>query len=118
MCEKAKSSGGFVDQTTFKTTRTYGFDSFILDDKSIASIDKYVKHRPLLKEVPTLHNVFAVHWGVCSTLRMFSTPGGYHEYSGGYHEYTGGCSVHRGAIMSTVGGYHEYTGGCSVHWGI
>ena len=32
MCERAKSSVEFVDQTTFKTTKTYGFDSFILDD--------------------------------------------------------------------------------------
>ena len=49
MCEKAKSSGGFVDQTTFKTTKTYGFDSFILDVKSIALIDEYIKYiRPLL----------------------------------------------------------------------
>ena len=49
MCEKAKSNGGFVDQTTFKTTKTYGFDSFILDVKSIALIDEYIKYiRPLL----------------------------------------------------------------------
>ena len=49
ICEKAKSNGGFVDQTTFKTTKTYGFDSFILDDKSIALIGEYVKYiRPLL----------------------------------------------------------------------
>ena len=49
MCGKAKSNGGFVDQTTFKTTKTYGFDSFILDVKSIALIDEYIKYiRPLL----------------------------------------------------------------------
>ena len=49
MCEKAKSNGGFVDQTTFKTTKTYGFDSFILDVKSMALIDEYIKYiRPLL----------------------------------------------------------------------
>ena len=47
ICEKAKFNGGFVDQTTFKTTKTYGFDSFILD-KSTALIDEYVKYiRPL-----------------------------------------------------------------------
>ena len=40
-----------------------------------------------------------------STLGVFSTPGGYHEY-------TGGCSVHRGDIMSTLGGV-QYTGGLS-----
>ena len=46
-----------------------------------------------------------VHWGMFSTL-------------GGYHEYTGGCSVQWGDTMSTAGayhdecgGYHEYTGG-------
>ena len=49
MCEKAKSIGGFVDQITFKTTKTYGFDSFILDINSIALIDEYIKYiRPLL----------------------------------------------------------------------
>ena len=49
MCEKAKSNGGFVDQTIFKTTKTYGFDSFILDVKSMALIDEYIKYiRPLL----------------------------------------------------------------------
>ena len=49
MCEKAKSNGRFADQTTFKTTKAYGFDSFIPDDKSIALIDKYVKNmHPLL----------------------------------------------------------------------
>ena len=47
ICEKAKFNGGFVDQTTFKTTKTYGFDAFILD-KSTALIDEYVKYiRPL-----------------------------------------------------------------------
>ena len=46
-----------------------------------------------------------------STLGVFCT-------SGGYHEYIGGCSVHRRDAMSTSGGYHEYIGGCSVHWGI
>ena len=45
---------------------------------------------------------------------MFSTPGGYHEYTRGvqytrdYREYTG--------EYQDVGGYHEYTGGCSLHW--
>ena len=51
---------------------------------------------------------------IMSTLGVFSTPGGYHEYTrgvqytGGYHEYTGG-------IPRCMWGYHEYTGGCSVH---
>ena len=30
---------------------------------------------------------------------MFSTLGGYHEYSRVYYEYIGGCSVHQGDIM-------------------
>ena len=87
--------------------------------------------------IRTLHNVCAVHRGVCSTLGdvqytggcsvhwgvimstvgdTMSTPGDVQytgvtmSTAGGYHEYTGGCSVHRD-IMSTPGGYHEYTGG-------
>ena len=49
MCEKAKSNRGFVDQTSFKTTKTYRFDSFIFDLKSRALIDEYIKYvRPLL----------------------------------------------------------------------
>ena len=51
-------------------------------------------------------------WGdILSTVGVFSTVGGYHEYRGG-------------VILSTVGGYHdarggyhEYRGGCSVPWG-
>ena len=35
----------------------------------------------------TLHNVCAVHWGVCSTyLGMFRTLAGYHDYTGEYHD--------------------------------
>ena len=48
----------------------------------------------------TLYNVCAVPWGVISTVGVFSTVGGYHEYRGGYLEYRGG--------------YLEYRGGCSV----
>ena len=33
--------------------------------------------------VTTLHNVCAVHQGVCSTTGDLSALGGYHEYSGG-----------------------------------
>ena len=57
-------------------------------------------------------------WGdILSTVGVFSTVGGYHEYRGGYLEYRGGCSVPWGDIMMHVGGYHEYRGGCSVPWG-
>ena len=38
-----------------------------------------------------------------STLGVFSTPGGYHEY-------TGGCSVHWGVIMSTPGDTKMHVG--------
>ena len=31
----------------------------------------------------TLYNVCAVPWGVLSTVGVFSTVGGYHEYHGG-----------------------------------
>ena len=49
-----------------------------------------------------LHNVCAVHQGVCST------PGDV--------QYTWGCSVHR-RMFSTPGNIIEYTRGCSIHWG-
>ena len=49
--------------------------------------------------------MFSVHWGISlSTLGVFSTPGGYPEY-------TGGCSVHRGNNISTSEGYHDECGG-------
>ena len=50
----------------------------------------------------------------CSVQRgMFSTPGGYHEYSGGYHEYTGGVQ-YTGAYHEYTGGYHDKCGGRSL----
>ena len=67
----------------------------------------------------------SVPWGdtminvgdILSTVGVFSTVGGYHEYRGGYLEYRGGCSVpwgdimmHVGDIMSTVEGV-QYRGG-------
>ena len=59
---------------------------------------------------------------IISTLGLFSTSEGYHEYIGRYHEYIGGyheyigrCSVHRKDTMMHVGGYHEYIVGCSVY---
>ena len=39
---------------------------------------------------------------ILSTMGVFSTVGGYHEYRGGYLEYRGGCSVPWGDIMSTA----------------
>ena len=80
----------------------------------------------------TLHNVCAVHRGLCSTPGVFSTLRNIIEYTGGvqYSEYTGRYHDECGGIMSTAGcvqytggyhdecgGCHEYTRGCSVHWG-
>ena len=49
MCGKAKSNEEFVDQATFKTAKTYGFDSFIMNKESLQLIDEYIKYvRPLL----------------------------------------------------------------------
>ena len=48
---------------------------------------------------------------ILSTVGVFSTMGGYHEYRGGLSWVPWG-------MFSTVGGYHEYHGGCSVPWGI
>ena len=41
---------------------------------------------------------------IMSTVGVFSTVRGYHEYRGGYND--------------ACGGYHEYRRGCSVPWGI
>ena len=60
----------------------------------------------------------AVPWGVLSTVGVFSTVGGYHEYRGGYLEYRGGCSVPWGDIMINVAGYLEYRGGVQYRGGI
>ena len=49
--------------------------------------------------INTLHNVCAVHRGVCSTT--------------GDVQYNRGCSVHWVDIMSTMGGYHDRRGGRS-----
>ena len=61
--------------------------------------------------------MFSTVGDILSTVEVFSTVGGYHEYRGGYLEYCGGCSVPWGDIMMHVGGYHEYRGECSVLWG-
>ena len=49
-----------------------------------------------------------LHWG------MFSTLGGYHEYTRVYHDECGDIMSTVG-LFSTPGGYHEYNWGCSVH---
>ena len=56
---------------------------------------------------------------IMSTVGVFRTVGGYHEYCegvqyhGGYHEYRGGCSVPWRDIKMHVGGYHDACGGIS-----
>ena len=51
--------------------------------KQLMDIDNYFK----IKEwhdssIGTLYNVCAAPWGVLSTMGVFSTVGGYHEYRG------------------------------------
>ena len=66
-------------------------------------IASYSYSKKISVDIATLHNVFAVHRTVCSTLGHVQYTGGYHEDSGGYHEKTWGCSGHWGVIMSKVG---------------
>ena len=50
MIEEAKSNGGYIDQTTFKTERQYAFDTLILSTEVMQIIDTYVSFiRPKLK---------------------------------------------------------------------
>ena len=42
MIEKAKTNGGFVDQTEFKTATTYMFDTLILNAEIFKILDMYV----------------------------------------------------------------------------
>ena len=53
---------------------------------------------------------------ILSTVGVFSTMGGYHEYCGGYLEYRRDVQ-YRGGYHDARGAYHEYRGGCSVLWG-
>ena len=57
----------------------------------------------ILVESPCI--MCAVPWGVLSTVGVFSTVGGYHEYRGGYPEYSGGVQYR--------GGCHDARGGIS-----
>ena len=50
---------------------------------------------------------------ILSTVGVFSTVGGYHEYRGVILSTVGVFST-VGVIMMHVGGHHEYRGGCSV----
>ena len=42
MIDKAKTNGGFVDQTEFKTAATYMFDTLILNDEVFRILDMYI----------------------------------------------------------------------------
>ena len=49
MIEKAKTNGGFVDQTEFKTASTYLFDTLIFTQDILSIIDMYIDNvRPCL----------------------------------------------------------------------
>ena len=49
MFENAKTNGGMVDQTIFKTAQKYGFNSLYFDEISLNIIDDYVQYvLPLL----------------------------------------------------------------------
>ena len=49
MVEEAKTNGGYVDQTQFKTSDKYVFDTIVLTDNVLKVLDSYIGHiRPLL----------------------------------------------------------------------
>ena len=49
MFENAKTNGGMVDQTIFKTAQKYGFNSLYFDEISLDIVDDYIQYvRPLL----------------------------------------------------------------------
>ena len=57
MLEKAKVNGGYIDQTDFKTSTTYGFDTIIIDEDVSKILNLYVEHvRPRLN--PTCSYLF------------------------------------------------------------
>ena len=52
MVEVARTNGGFIDQTHFKTAATYTFDTLIISEEIIKVLDCYISHvRPLLNPV-------------------------------------------------------------------
>ena len=53
--------------------------------------------------------MFSTVGDILSTIGVFSTIEGYHEYRGDVQ-----C---HGGYHDTFGGYHEYCGACSVPWG-
>ena len=50
MFGNAKSNGGMVDQTIFKTAEKYGFNSLYFEEISLGIVDDYVRFvRPFLE---------------------------------------------------------------------
>ena len=50
MFENAKTNGGMVDQTIFKTAKKYGFNSLYFDEISLGIVDDYARFvRPFLE---------------------------------------------------------------------
>jgi len=49
MVEKSKTNGGFIDQTEFKTSSKYIFDTLIITEDVMELIELYLRHiRPRL----------------------------------------------------------------------
>jgi len=49
MVDKARTNGGFIDQTEFKTASKYIFDTLIITEDVMELIDLYLQHiRPRL----------------------------------------------------------------------
>ena len=54
MITKAKTNGGFIDQTQYKTAGKYLFDTLIITDEVMTILDTYITHtRPLLNPTTT-----------------------------------------------------------------
>ena len=52
MIEKAKTNGGFIDQTSFKTSDTYTFDTLVIGDNEMQILQSYITTiRPLLNPI-------------------------------------------------------------------
>ena len=62
MVEAAKTNGGYIDSTAFKTAGTYDFDTVVLDDDVLEILDSYTTHiRP--KTNPTCENLLVTSAG-------------------------------------------------------
>ena len=74
--ENAKTNGGMVDQTTFKTAQKYGFNYLYFDEISLDIIDDYVQYvRPLLNShVMRLLAIKSKRFAVSETHRSAKRP--------------------------------------------